>query len=189
MDGGIDTLQKTYINMDITHNKVHAKQLIYANKKSLSLANNDSIGFYFKVDTIYEAHLRIVPVCGGDAEIVLEKASVAPTAPTGVVPVYLRKYQKIATAAAKTKLYDSVTGGTFAEVWTVLVGGGTGGNAVGGSDGNEPELPLEEDTWYHLTITNRSGSGKIAAIEALWYEVNDSIPEGEDRDNPDLKIL
>lgn len=189
MDGGIDTLQKQFVNINIAHNKVHTKQLVYALKKTSSLGSDASIGFYIKTDINYSSHLHVVAVCSGDSEIILQKASTSPISPTGQNVIYSRFNQKDVTSFVKTKLYNSITGGIFEEVWTKILIGGTRNNNVGGDRSSEPELPLEKNSWYYLTFTNRSIQVEVAIIEIFWYEINNSVMEGENRDNPDLKIF
>lgn len=162
------------IVMDVDHLHVHDRQLLYSYEYQAALANAATIDMFVKVDAEFETHQRIIVKSGGDAKLTIEKYSVAPTSPTAQFTVFMRKYQKDATAAAKTKIYGGVTGGTKAEVFDTLIPGGTGGNAIGGSGGNEAELILEEGFWYRIFVTNVAGTSKKVSLESEFYELSEN---------------
>lgn len=186
--GSTDKSKATKI-IDSDHMQVHDRQLLYAYEIQEALADDATIDMYLNVDSAFEAHMRIIAGCGGDAIVTIEKYSVVPTNPLSQFIVFLRKYQKIATTAAKTKIYGTVTGGTKAEVFSKGLPGGTGGNAIGGEGGNEAELIFEEGFWYHVSITNKAGTAKLASLELEFYELAEVENDDGNYRNTDLDSL
>lgn len=183
MDGAVDKQTRANVIMDIEENKANAGQLLYASKFLATLAANLSIVFYINTGPDFEAHMRFVVGLGNNASLTLRKASVDPTSPVGPGTAFLRKHQKDATAAAETKLFDSVTGGTFNDVSVKAVPSGY--IAI-----PEPEFILEPSSWYQIDLNNLDfGPAVPAGLALYWYEVNIAVPEGEDRDNPALLLI
>lgn len=159
--------------LDSDHSAIHDNQLLYSYLDTDSLAAAASLSFYVKTDVDYESHLRVVARSGGNTRVAINKFSVAPTDPTGAKVVYRRRYQKVATTAAKTKLYGGVTGGTSAEIFGARIPGGSGGTKIGGVSGDEPEFVLEENSWYLITLTNTTATAQFANLEVLFYDLSE----------------
>ncbi len=182
MDGSVDQLTRAGVTLDILENKINAKQLLYTYIRAGSgLGVNASIEFYVKTDPDYEAHILPIFAMQELGQFEIYKFSVAPTSPSTPNPVYTRKYQKTATAAAKTKIWQIVTGGTSAVVF----------DKEFPVDINleEPKFVLEKDTWYRFVFWNRGAATARAMAELIFWEANVNVAEGEDRDNPDLLTL
>ncbi len=171
-----DPLGNALVTISFPHHKIHLGITFNASFKILTLANAASLDILLVTGANKEAHLTARFVCGGDAEILIyeDTTTQAPLNDgTALAEVNLHRGSAVVSTLVATHTPTINALGTL--LIDGAIGGGTGGNAAGGTIRVGTERILARSKKYLFRLTNRSGGVKIGSIVLEWYEA-DPIP-------------
>lgn len=158
------------IGITYPHHEIHEGTMFHVSYIDTTLANSGTIEFVLTIGTPKEAHLTFGGSCGGNATIFLYEN---PTGVATATSMDVRNMNRIVGDSGNQVTVDrdpASIGGDGTEIDSVLIPGGTGGNATGGTSASREEWPLKPGNTYLVRLTNIAGSAKAAELAVTFYE-------------------
>lgn len=152
------------------HSAIHNGEGFNAWVYAEGVADNGYVQMEFKTAAANYVHMKLMT---GLAEgLALFEAVEAPTLTTGSTTFTPINLNRVGTPPSSTSTLKTnptgISGGTVLRAY--LLGGGSGGNAPGGSDDKDIELVLKPATTYLFRVQNLAGSAKALSLWLFWYE-------------------
>jgi len=165
-DGADPVAGSAIITISYPHHEIHDGEMFEVTHYIAALADDAALIIGTPDPIGVEAHFTFSGQCGGDALLELIEGA---TPSVGVAKVVRNMNRNVADGFNAT-VGPTLAGGTVV-AGPVLLPGGTGGNAGGGSLGTRPGLEWITDPTEHYAVrlTNISGSAKPASVAVNFY--------------------
>lgn len=171
MAGG-GTLTQHVINTGIYHYRVHQGLMFSVEHFDVALAGAWSIEILLRtsakgIHCLYNASL------GGDASVSFFEEPTVTVAGTALTTINHNRNSSFATTTLAYHTPTTTDDGTPLDV--LVMPGGTGGNAQGGTGSILLDWELKPSTDYLLRLTNLTGQVQVAHLHVNFYE-NERTP-------------
>jgi hypothetical protein len=173
--GATDEVTGAAVTISIPHHEVHEGEMFEVSYKSPDaspIADDGTIAFLLRTGAEYD-HLVFGGNSGADAQLELLEG-VGVVAEGTAMTEHNMNRTSVNTAVTVVFRDPTIAGGTL--LFDILIPGGTGGNASGGSgavrQGTEWNLAANQD--YVIRLTNRGGNAQQMSLIAQWYEESDA---------------
>lgn len=153
-----------------SHQLVHNGVIAQASYRVASV-NNDANLDLLVVTADANVHINVEFVGGGDFFLSVYEGVTTSNNGTGLI-LYNTNRQSTTTYTT-TVFHTPTVSDTGTEIRSLYIAGGTGGNSIGGSDGDlarAPEVLLKKNTKYLYRATNKAGSAKAMSFQLGLYE-------------------
>lgn len=169
---GIDPTSKGVILVDTRTARIHKGEAFRAGFFDAALVDDGIINILIKIGANFEAHTVFEAAAGGDAEITIFEGT---TVTDDGSSLAAGDRNRTTANTPETTLFSGPTitaDGT--ELAHVLLPGGSGGNASGGSADSPVEFVLKKSTNYLVRVKNIAGATKAFSATMDWYEPGSS---------------
>jgi hypothetical protein len=162
--------------IDNDHAYVHMGGLVSSYHKFSAVAAAGTRYILIKTPATKYVHYRAESISTSGDNVTIEFFE-APTTTADGTALSANNHRRTApiTAATVTLFHTpTVTAdGTLLHQTYIGGGTGTGGNRIGGEQGNAQEWVLARSTNYLIKITNGSAAANTIQVNPLWYEEDD----------------
>ncbi len=165
----VGSLSKALAVVTAIHKRVHDGGMFQLDRVVEAVADDGTIELLVQVPAATQVHLRFAAAAAGDARISIFEGTTFSDAGTAMTAVNRNRVPTISTPGSVVTHTPTVTGdGT--ELSDVLIPGGSGGNASGGTDDGFQEWILAASTDYLVRLKNISGGAAHLGLQLNWYE-------------------
>lgn len=160
-------------NQPWEHTYLHDGKRWVSGNFDTALADAATLVLVIEVGADKDAHMLALSACDGVSTLEL-LAITGLTAGTPLTPVN-RNTNETSSSLVDITSQPSALADAAAYTPLVVVPGGTGGNASGGTSDSRDEIVLKANGKYAVRLTNISGNAKAASLLLDWYD-HDPIP-------------
>lgn len=168
-DGATAFSDGMLMTIDQAHREVHEGNTYLSTLYTGTVANNDFIGIMISLTgTLKNAHSTFEFAAGGDAEIRFYENVTGSNYGTKITS---HNINHASSNVAQVQIFKHATITVLNEiVFNLLLPGGSGGAAGGGTFRRGTEHILEHGKRYYLQAFNRAGQAKPMSVGVQWYE-------------------
>lgn len=162
-------------NIPWEHAYLHIGERYRSCSIDAALATSGVIELVVTIGSTHNAHMVAQASAGAQGKLEIYEGS-ADVVGGAANPIFNRNRESALTTDSVDTLIlnpTSITDGTFLD--GVVIPGGSGGNAVGGTGPGRDEFILKRDLIYLFRFTNLSVGTIIASLNLDWY---DHLPVG-----------
>lgn len=170
----VDTTSRHLIQMNEIHARIHEGSFFSTGLADPALANDGVLEIVIQTPATGAIHARFAGAAGGDFRVGLFEGTTFSAAGTTLTPSNRNRLSSIVTTATFTHTPTLTLDGTA--LFDGYIGGGTGGNAIGGQISSFEEFILDQSTNYLARVTNVSGQASLASLTVQFYDTNFSTP-------------
>jgi hypothetical protein len=162
-----DEVDRSLIGIDLPHHKVHEGVMYEATTINLALADDGTLIMSTPNPIGATVHFTLEGACGGDATLELIEGAV----PTGGAALVAHNMNRNFADSALAPVSDPALAGGTVIGGPILLAGGSGPRAGGGSASSRPGIEWITDATesYAVRLTNISGNTQPASIAVNFY--------------------
>jgi len=165
----VDSIGEALVIQDMVHHRIHEGVFFVSGATATALANGGTLDVLIQAVS-GDLHVLFIGTVGGDATVELFEGTTFTAAGTALPSLNRNRN------FALTKISDSIItqdptitlDGT--QLFSGILLGGSGGNAVGGSSSAFNEFIFPAGSVHLARITNISGQARVAALELEFYD-------------------
>lgn len=155
--------------ISFVHERIHEGDTFSASYAAEGFADNAVIDFVITTG-VKQFHLTGFVSAGGDALAYLYEAPTV-TGGTGTAQSLLNKNRTKTNVPNSSVLRNPTVTNVGTLLQSILIPGGTGGNAVGATTGARNEWILAPNTKYLVRLQNVAGTAQPMAMDIEGYEI------------------
>ncbi len=156
------------IVQDTIHDKVHTGEMFHIDRFVEGVADDGNIEILIQGAAGVIPHFRMATAVGGESFISLFEGTTFSGAGTPITAFNRNRGSALVSGLTIGHTPTLTVAGT--ELGSILLPGGSGGNANGGSDQGFQEWILDADVDYLVRLQNISGGAVSLGLLLNWYE-------------------
>lgn len=170
----VDPTSRHLVQMNEVHARIHEGSFFSTGLGDAALANAGTLEILIQTPATGTIHARFGGSVGGDIRMGLFEGTTFSAAGTTLVPSNRNRMSANVTTVTLSHTPTITLDGTV--LFDGYVGGGSGGNAIGGQIASFEEFILDQSTSYLARVTNVSGQAQVSSLTVNFYDTNFTAP-------------